>query len=312
MLLQGTHIQLDRSVVDQVHEALLHLVRNAAIHGIEDEKDRKKTGKPSSGTIRLAARRERGEVVFEVEDDGQGLDIDAIRARAIEKGLIRSDQPLTRAQVAALIFRPGFSTASQLTEIAGRGVGMDIVKATVDEISGSIEIRTKKGVGTRFIIRVPQTLAIIDALIVELMENDDNEYAIPILNVEKIFSINDPAISFHEGRNYLNWEGHNVRIVKLEDRMRLLGLIPEYEKIREEEWVEPRRTKKRRDKVILWERAGQRIGLQVARVKEQREIVTKELDDRQRHTIGFIGATILGYDKVALIIDPDNIERQFL
>ncbi|MHA2502473.1 MAG: ATP-binding protein [Candidatus Kariarchaeaceae archaeon] len=307
LILQGTHIQLDRSVVDQVHEALLHLVRNAAIHGIEDEKDRKSAGKSVKGRIRLSAKRERGEVVFEVEDDGQGLDIDNIRTRAIEKGYIRSDQTMTRAQVAALIFRPGFSTAKELTEIAGRGVGMDIVKSTVDEISGTIEIRTKKGTGTRFIIRVPQTLAIIDALIVELQESDDYQYAIPILNVEKIFSLNDPVIRIHEGKSYLDYEGHTVRIVNLENRMRELGIISQGT-----EKTPSSRRRKSRDKIILWERAGQRIALQVSRVLEQREIVTKDLGDQERHTVGFIGATILGYDKVALIIDPDNIERQFI
>lgn len=296
LLLQGTHIQIDRSVVDQISEALLHLLRNAAIHGIEDPDVRKRNGKPAKGTIRLGARRERGEVVIEVEDDGAGINIDNIRAKAISEGLISPEDPLTRAQVASLIFRPGFSTASEVTDIAGRGVGMDIVKSTIEEVSGNIQIRTKKGVGTKFIIRVPQTLAIIDALIVTI---GNQLFAVPLLNVEKIFSMKDPSVGTHEGKHYINWEGHNVRIVNMKDSLSKEGI-----KLKEE--GEEKIMKRSREKIILWERAGKRIGLQVTNILEQREIVTKQLDEVYSiRSKGFSGATILGYDEVALIIDPD-------
>ncbi len=301
LLLQGTHIQIDRSVVDQVNEALLHLLRNAAIHGIEDTNIRKSLGKPAKGTIRLAAHRERGEIVFEVEDDGSGLDIDAIRAKAIAKKLINPNEPLSRAQIAALIFKPGFSTATELTDVAGRGVGMNIVKNTIDEISGTIQIRTKKGKGTRFIIRVPQTLAIIEALIIMV---NKQLYAIPILNVEKIFSAHDPSIIVKNDISYLNYLGHHVRIIKLRE---VFSEMPMMNSGAEE----PQNiTGKSREKVILWERAGSRICLQVDNVVEQREIVTKTLDEVYSGIIeGFSGATILGYDEVALIIDPDKLEN---
>ena len=232
LLLQGTHILIDRSVVDQVNEALLHLVRNAAIHGIEDESIRRSSGKSSKGVIRLAARRERGEVIFEVEDDGSGLDIDKIRQKGIDQGLITQNTVLSRTQLAALIFQHGFSTADEVTEIAGRGIGMEIVKSTLEEISGTVEIRTKSKVGTRFIIRVPQTLAIIEGLIVMIGRHT---FAIPLLNVEKIFSINDPAIELHENRRYLNWDGSNIRIMDLEREVgEIIGLDESASKAEEE------------------------------------------------------------------------------
>ncbi|MHA2089236.1 MAG: chemotaxis protein CheW [Candidatus Kariarchaeaceae archaeon] len=304
LILQGTHIQIDRSVVDQVNEALLHLVRNAAVHGIEEERDRTRAGKPKSGSIRLAARRERGEVVFEVEDDGAGLDIEEIRSKGISMGLITEATVMSRSQLATLIFKPGFSTAKEITEIAGRGVGMDIVKSTIDEISGTIEIRTKSGAGARFVIRVPQTLAIIEGLVVQV---GSGEFVIPLLNVEKIFSIRDPAVELHEERQYLNWEGHNVRIVDLRDHLAdfLESNGPETPPVTEKRRF---KAKESREKVILWERAGKRVGLRVTKVLEQREIVTKQLDDVYRQLKRFSGATILGYDQVALIIDPDSIE----
>lgn len=309
LLLQGTHVQIDRSVIDQVNEAILHLVRNAAIHGIEDTKNR--GSKPKTGQIRLAARRERGEVVVEVEDDGRGLDLDKIRKRAIELKLIGPEDELTRRQVAMMIFQHGFSTAEEVTDIAGRGVGMDIVKSTIDEISGNIEIRTRRGHGTKFVIRVPQTLAIIDGLIIKVNEMD---FAIPLINVEKIFSIDDPAVEYRNKVPYLNWEGNNIRVLDLADHLKvtsLAGFTPKSNGNGDgiDENTNLRKSKKSREKVILWERAGRRVGLKVNRVVENREIVTKPLDKVYSHLKGFLGATILGYDQVALILDPDTLEQ---
>ncbi|MHA2403920.1 MAG: chemotaxis protein CheW, partial [Candidatus Kariarchaeaceae archaeon] len=168
----------------------------------------------------------------------------------------------------------------------------------------TIEIRTKSGAGARFVIRVPQTLAIIEGLVVQV---GSGEFVIPLLNVEKIFSIRDPAVELHEERQYLNWEGHNVRIVDLRDHLAdiLESNGPEIPPVIEERRF---KAKESREKVILWERAGKRVGLRVTKVLEQREIVTKQLDDVYRQLKRFSGATILGYDQVALIIDPDSIE----
>ncbi len=306
LLLQGTNIQIDRSVIDQVNEALLHLIRNAAIHGIEDKN--KRGSKSKKGTIRLAARRERGEVVIEIEDDGDGLNLDRIKAKAVELNLIGPEEELTRRQVALLIFQPGFSTAQEVTDIAGRGVGMEIVKSVIDEINGNIEIRTKRGKGTIFIIRVPQTLAIIDGLIVKV---NDTNFAIPLLNIEKIFSIHDPVVEYRGKIPYLNYEGNNIRVIDLVDHLRVTNLLetsgPSNGDDNGDSARKGRKTKSR-EKVILWERAGRRVGLLVTSVIENREIVTKQLDRVYSHLKGFLGATILGYDQVALIIDPDTLE----
>lgn len=306
LILQGTNIQIDRSVIDQVNEALLHLIRNAAIHGIEDKN--KRGSKSKKGTIRLAARRERGEVVIEIEDDGEGLNLDRIKARAVELQLIGSEEELTRRQVALMIFQPGFSTAEEITDVAGRGVGMEIVKSVIDEINGNIEIRTRRGKGTKFVIRVPQTLAIIDGLIIKV---NDTDFAIPLLNIEKIFSIHDPVVEYRGKIPYLNWEGNNIRVIDLADHLRVTNLFETSTASNGDsngDSTRKERKTKSREKIILWERAGRRIGIKVTRVVENREIVTKQLDRVYSHLKGFLGATILGYDQVALIIDPDTLE----
>ncbi len=298
LLLQGTHLELDRSVIDQVNEALLHLIRNAAIHGIEDKNTRKKMGKPEKGTIRVSAVQDRGEVVFNVEDDGSGLDLEAIKKKGIEKGLLKPSKTFHRKQLAALIFHPGFSTAGEVTTAAGRGVGMDIVKRTIEEINGSIEIRTKKGKGTLFIIRVPQTLAIIQALIIRVKEY---LFAIPMLNIEKIFSINDEEVKMREGRYYLELGEHVIPVIDLEENID----FPAQMKI--DLLGTRRRIREGKPKVILWEKGGSRVCLKVSDVMEQREIVTKALDSIAQQYRGFSGATILDEDKVVLILDPATI-----
>ncbi len=302
IFIQGSHIELDRSVVDQVNEALLHLIRNAATHGIEDPATRKRLKKSPVGTIRVSAFQDKGEVMITVEDDGSGLDLDKIRKKGIEMGLIKEDTRLTRSQVAALIFHPGFSTADKLTEAAGRGVGMDIVKATIDEISGSIEIRSKKDVGTQFIIRVPQTLAIIQALIVRV---NNFRFALPMLNIEKIYSEDDPDIEYHEQDVFLRVGKQTIPVINLETTL----VVPAYVKPTAMP-IEP--GKKVRKKVILWEKGGKRVAFKVTNVHEQREIVTKQFDEVLSTFPGFSGATILREEEVVLILDPATFHRLIL
>ncbi|MHA2172795.1 MAG: chemotaxis protein CheW, partial [Candidatus Kariarchaeaceae archaeon] len=177
---------------------------------------------------------------------------------------------------------------------------------------GSIEIRTKRGEGTKFIIRVPQTLAIIDGLIIKV---NDMDFAIPLLNIEKIFAITDPAIEYRNEIQYLNYEGNNIRILDLAQHLQTTNLKsllkqPSGNGSDSDEQIQSgRRSTKSREKIILWERAGRRVGLKVNRVIENREIVTKPLDKVYSRLRGFLGATILGYDQVALILDPDTLEQ---
>ncbi len=299
IFLQGSHIELDRSVIDQVNEALLHLIRNAATHGIEPPDIRKKLGKPVVGTIRVSAFQDKGEVQIVVEDDGSGLDLEKIRKKGIQMGLIDEKTRLTRSQVAALIFHPGFSTADVLTDAAGRGVGMDIVKETINEISGSIEIRSKRNVGTQFIIRVPQTLAIIEALIVQI---NNYHFALPMLNIEKIFSEDDPSIEYHEDDVFLKYEKFTIPVIDLEKSL----IVPSHIK---PAYDEDQSMKKQKKKVVLWEKGGKRVAFKVTNVLEQREIVTKQFDEVLAEYPGFSGATILKEEEVVLILDPSTFHE---
>ncbi len=301
IFIQGSHIELDRSVIDQVNEALLHLIRNAATHGIEDPSTRKKLGKSTAGTIRVSAFQDKGEVQIIVEDDGSGLNLEKIRKKGIQMGLITEDTKLTRSQVAALIFHPGFSTADVLSEAAGRGVGMDIVKETINEISGSIEIRSKTNVGTQFIIRVPQTLAIIEALIVQVNEF---RFALPMLNIEKIFPEDDENLEYHEEEVFLKHGKYTIPVIDLETSL----IVPTHIK----PMISPKRGKKQKKKVILWEKGGRRVAFKVTNVLEQREIVTKQFDAVLADYPGFSGATILKEEEVVLILDPATFHELVL
>jgi two-component system, chemotaxis family, sensor kinase CheA len=297
VLLQGTHIELDRSVIDQVNEAIIHLIRNSATHGIEDASIRKKLGKTEKGTIRISAVQDRGEVVFNVEDDGSGIDVEKVRQKAIEKRLIRDTAVLSRSQLVSLIFHPGFSTADELSSAAGRGVGMDIIKSTIEEIDGSIEIRTIKDKGTLFIIRVPQTLAIIQALTIRIR---DYIFVLPMLNIEKIYPLDDPNVVTRENKLYLQLENQVIPIIDLETDLQ----IPDYLTPR---YIGRDFRKDPKQKLILWEKGGKKVGMKVTDVLEQREIVTKQLS-QIREFPGFSGATILDEDRVVLIIDPMSIK----
>lgn len=301
VFLQGSHIELDRSVIDQVNEALLHLIRNAATHGIEDAATRKKLGKSAAGTIRVSAFQDKGEVQIIVEDDGSGLNLEKIRKKGIQMGLITEDTKLTRSQVAALIFHPGFSTADVLSDAAGRGVGMDIVKETINEISGSIEIRSKANVGTQFIIRVPQTLAIIEALIVQVNEF---RFALPMLNIEKIYPDDDEDLEYHEEDVFLKYGKYTIPVIDLETSL----IIPKHV----QPMVTSQRGKKQKKKVILWEKGGRRVAFKVTNVLEQREIVTKQFDAVLVDYPGFSGATILKEEEVVLILDPATFHELVL
>ncbi len=301
IFIQGSHIELDRSVIDQVNEALLHLIRNAATHGIEDPSTRKKLGKSTAGTIRVSAFQDKGEVQIIVEDDGSGLNLEKIRKKGIQMGLITEDTKLTRSQVAALIFHPGFSTADVLSEAAGRGVGMDIVKETINEISGSIEIRSKTNVGTQFIIRVPQTLAIIEALIVQVNEF---RFALPMLNIEKIFPEDDENLEYHEEEVFLKHGKYTIPVIDLETSL----IVPTHIK----PMISPKRGKKQKKKKKKKKKGGRRVAFKVTNVLEQREIVTKQFDAVLADYPGFSGATILKEEEVVLILDPATFHELVL
>ena len=194
----GEDAELDRTIVEQLADPLMHMVRNAVDHGLENPADREKAGKPAEGRIRLSAAHQSGHVVIEVSDDGRGLDRDRILRKAIERGLVKEGAQLTPAEVLELIFEPGFSTSETVTAISGRGVGMDVVKREIEKLRGRVEVRSEPGKGTTFLLRVPLTLAIIDALVVK---HGENRYILPLFTVREILKPGGQTISTVEGRN---------------------------------------------------------------------------------------------------------------
>ena len=296
ILLQGTHIELDRSVIDQVNEALLHLIRNSATHGIELPETRKSQSKKAKGRIIVSAVQERGEVVFKVSDDGAGLDFKKIRKKAIKQGIISKTTVLSEEKLAPLIFEPNFSTAN-LTMGAGRGIGLDIVKSTIEEVGGTIQVESSAREGTTFMFRVPQTVAIIQALVVRI---HDYLFALPMLNIEKIFSINDPAISFRENNFIVATDKMVIEVTDLEERLSIPDHFKSY-------YIGRKFKEEGKKKIIIWRKGEKKVAMKVTEIYEQREIVTKELDTWVQNYPGLSGATILDEDQVVLIIDPATI-----
>ncbi|WP_046867324.1 hybrid sensor histidine kinase/response regulator [Microvirga massiliensis] len=294
LVLQGGDTELDRQVLDIIKDPLTHMIRNSADHGIETPQERKAAGKPEHGTIRLNAYHEGGTITIEIADDGRGLDHRAIRRKAIERGLAPKAEieRMSDAQVARFIFHPGFSTATAVTSVSGRGVGMDVVKTNIELIGGTIEIRSEQGRGTTFTIKIPLTLAIVAALIVSVQ---NQRFAIPqvaVLELVRVSPGSDNAIERVNGTPILRLRDRLLPIVPLSA---VLGLAAEQE---DEGYV------------VATQVGGQRFGILVDTVFHTEEIVVKPMNSKLRHIPLFSGNTILGDGAVVLIIDPNGIARK--
>ncbi|MFX0114225.1 MAG: chemotaxis protein CheA [Candidatus Hodarchaeota archaeon] len=286
----GKHIELDRSVIDPLNEILLHLVRNAASHGIEAPERRIAIGKPEEGKIKIIARQERDGVQVEVEDDGSGIDMDAIRQKAIDLGLIEGDQSISRTELTRFIFSSGFSTLDESGKVSGRGYGLNIVSRRLDEINGSIVIRTKRGVGTNFIIKLPLTIAIQQALLVEV---NKQKFALPLNNVQTVLLVDRDKIITRANRNAIVLRGELIPIIQIGQALRANG--PQDEN-------GPSFAKK--EIVVVWEKGVHRLGLVVENLLGQRDIVIKQLDAVTSTVRGFSGASIIDEGEIILILDP--------
>ncbi len=284
----GGETEVDKNVIDSLSEPLVHMIRNSMDHGVEAADIRLASGKPARGAVRLSARQEGGEVLIAIEDDGAGLDTDAIRARAIERGLIPKDASPSLAELHQMIFWPGFSTAKVLSSVSGRGVGMDAVKTTVDALRGSIDVASWPGRGSRVTLRLPVTLAIIDGLLVRLGQA---VFVIPLSNVEECVELDAAESRRESGRTMLQIREHLVPFLDLDDAF---SRTPS---------VEPRR------RVVIVKADGARVGLVVDDILGQHQTVIKTLSAFHRHVEGFAGATILGDGTVALIIDVATLVR---
>uniref|UniRef100_A0A7J2TL42 Chemotaxis protein CheA n=1 Tax=Archaeoglobus fulgidus TaxID=2234 RepID=A0A7J2TL42_ARCFL len=283
--MEGLDTELDRTVLDEISDAMIHILRNAVDHGIESPDERVAAGKSEVGKIRLSARREKNNVIIEIEDDGRGLDLEKIKRRAIEKGLISENSKLSDEEIKMLIFLPGFSTKDELTEVSGRGVGMDVVKTTVERLGGSLKLVSETGKGTKVRIILPPTVAIIKSLLVKI---GAQTYAIPISNVVEAVYV--------DASNYRRIHGNPFLIVREK-------LIPAF-RLSEIFGCE---NGKERGVGIIVEKEGEKFALIVDAIVDQQEIVVKPLTGLLSKVKGFSGVTILGDGTVVPIIDVASL-----
>ncbi len=281
---EGDDTELDKSVVDQIGDPLIHMVRNAADHGIEMPDVRQAAGKNPEGTVRLRAFQQGGNIYIELSDDGKGLDKQRILNKAIERGLIAADANLSEQDIYNLIFLPGFSTASEVTELSGRGVGMDVVRRNVEALQGSVSVRSVPGQGSTVTVRLPLTLAILDGLLVRL---DQEVFIIPLLSVIESVSVQAKDIRPIVGvGEVISLRGEVVSLLRLH---KMLGI--------------PRSIHEDQGLIVIVEDQGRRVALLVDELVGQQQVVIKNLEANFRKVPGVGGATILGDGRVALILD---------
>lgn len=290
LLMSGEDTELDRTVIDEIGDPLMHLLRNSVDHGIEDRAKRVAAGKPEKGTVTLDAYQDGNNVVIEVGDDGGGLNLDKIKAKAVEKDIISMEQAeqMLDKDVMELIFRPGFSTADTVTDISGRGVGLDVVKNKISNIGGNIEAKSELGKGCKFTIRLPLTLAIIQTLMVEV---GTEKYAIPLGSIQIIEDINASDIKYVQGNKVITLRGNVIPIIMLEE-------ILEVSKDEKEATSYT---------VVIVAKGDKTIGLVVDNLIGQQEIVIKSLGKLINNNKIISGATILGDGEVALILDVNTL-----
>jgi len=282
----GEETELDKTMIEKLADPLVHLIRNAVDHGLEDAASRRAKGKPAKGTVRLSAVYAGAEVAISVSDDGAGLDAQRIRAKAEENGIITSDAKLTDQELWQLIFAPGFSTAKEVTALSGRGVGMDVVKRTIDGLRGTIDLSTRPGEGTTATLRLPLTLAIIDGMLVRV---GNGRFTIPLAAVEECVELPLNAETASRGRNFLDIRGSLVPFVRLREAFNTPGEPDSHPKV-----------------VIVSSGEG-RVGLVVDQIIGNYQTVIKQLSKLHSDLKAFSGATILGDGTVALILDTVHL-----
>ncbi len=287
LIIEGKETELDRTVIDEVGDPLVHLLRNAVDHGIEEPEARIAAQKPEQGKVLLSARHEGNNVVIEVEDDGKGLDPEAIRQKAVEKGILDAESAaeLSDTEAVRLVLKPGFSTAEKITDISGRGVGMDVVKNKIEALSGSINIESTPGRGTRFKIQLPLTLAIIQALLVLI---EEETYAIPLSFIAETTSVMPEQVNKIQDQEVILLRGDVLPLIRLNEVLQ----VPPSDLPKDEEI-----------NIVVVKNGEKRVGLLVDTLIGQQEIVIKPLGKLLGNIPVVAGATILGNGQVSLIID---------
>ncbi|MGB7855812.1 MAG: hybrid sensor histidine kinase/response regulator [Pseudolabrys sp.] len=295
--MQGADTELDRQVLDLIKDPLTHMVRNSADHGLETAEERRAVGKPEHGLIRLSAYHEGGYIIIRIADDGRGLDTERIKAKAIAQGLVSEvdAEKLPEAQIHKFIFAPGFSTAAKVTNVSGRGVGMDVVRNNIDQIGGTIDVKSVAGAGLSFAIKIPLTLAIVAALIVEA---GGHRFAIPQLSVVEL-------VRARSGSEHRIESIKNTRVLRLRDK--LLPLIS----LRQLFGLDKDTGEINGGFIVVTQVGSQTFGVVVDGVFHTEEIVVKPMSSKLRHISMFSGNTILGDGSVIMIIDPNGVAQAF-
>ncbi|MBZ4663112.1 MAG: chemotaxis protein CheA [Caloramator sp.] len=280
LIIKGEDTELDRTVIDEIGEPLVHLIRNAADHGIEKTEERIKLGKPAKGTIKLIAYQEGNKAVIKIEDDGKGLDLEKIKKKAESIGI--STEGMSENDIKNLIFMQGFSTSEKVTDISGRGVGMDVVKTKISNLGGTVEVVSEKGKGTAFIIRLPLTLSIIQALLVKV---SDETFAISLGFIDRVININVNEIKLTNNKEVILYRDKIIPIIRLSEKLNLKSV-------------------ESNNKYIVIVKTGEKtVGLLVDELLGQQEIVIKPVGKLLQNLKEYVGATILGDGLVTLILD---------
>ncbi len=282
----GGETELDKTVIERLSDPLVHIIRNSVDHGIEIPDTRTQNGKPGRGTIRLSAYHSGASVLISIQDDGKGLDRDRILQTARTRGIIAPEAELTEEEIFALIFAPGFSTAASVTQVSGRGVGMDVVRKEIEHLGGSVSVRSEPGRGTEITLRIPLTLAIIEGL---LVESGGCSYVLPLSMVEECLELTAADRELHIGRRIVNNRGEALPFTRLRELLDIPGELPEIEQI------------------VVVDGDHGRIGFAVDRVVGDHQTVIKNLGKMYRNVEGVSGATILGDGSIALIIDVQRL-----
>lgn len=289
LVLLGENTELDKTVMEKIGDPMVHLVRNSLDHGIETPEERVAAGKPETGTITLNAFHQGGNIVIQIIDDGKGLDVERIRSKAVERGLVSEGDRLSDEQIHELIFHPGFSTADVISDISGRGVGMDVVRRNIQELNGSVEVESVPGKGSTFTIRLPLTLAILDG---QLVRVGNEVFILPLVSIIESLQVDLSMINNVGGKKeVLRLRDEYVPIVKLHELLR----------------VEPDNYELENGLLVVVEADNSKVGLFVDDLLAQQQVVIKSLEQNYQRVEGISGATILGDGKVALIVDISGV-----
>jgi len=287
LVIEGEETELDKSVIEDLLDPIMHSVRNSVDHGIEAPEERHAAGKPEEGMVLLKASNEGNMIVIEISDDGKGIDVEAVKAKAVERGIISPNKILTDLEAFNLIFEPGFSTAKQITNISGRGVGLDVVRRQIDKLNGTVTVSSTRGQGTTFTIKLPLTLAIIQGLLVRVGQEI---YSIPITSVIESLRIKQEDIKMID-----NYEVFNIRsdVISLLRLNRLFGIQTE--------------EKQEYNYIVIVGTAEKKMGFMVDSLIGEEDVVIKPLRDQYTNSPGIAGASILGDGSVSLIIDVSQL-----